>query len=237
MVYNENARKARQVVDKANRQIEAKTLKDLVPGYTQSMGDTSYIAGVNAQTIASGAAQSTTNKAKSQFAQNIDTLNKTITENPLYQSIKDTSDSVGNFLKQHKKGIAIAGAALGVAAILGLTKKHTSSGRTPEQSPQSNQAPNVDGTYNTEYNKDEGSNQDINPMQKTIRLEENGRGLNVRARGVNRKGIPDDNFNDAISDTMQSTMNAQVNINHSDSRATINRDYVQGLVSNALFAN
>lgn len=233
--YNDIAMEIQQAINKQDRQLKRVKLHELVPEYTQSLGDTSYIAGVN-KGIKESVTDSASKKTQSQFAENLNTITNTVTDSPLYQTVKGNLDGVSQFLNQHKKGIGIGAAVLAVAGALKLTSPKSSNGRTAEQSPQSNQAPTVDGQYDKEYNKHEGSRGFINPQSKTIRLEENGKGLAVRARGKNRRGIDDVNIDSAVSDTMQSTMGANVRINHTDDRTSIDKNYVQGLVSNALFS-
>lgn len=236
--YNEKAHLEADGLKRANRNLPKQSSHAVIPEATQHLSSIDHVGHLNQQTIEDGMYRT----GPSKIDEAID-INKTTTKSFLDKDglgvMKDGLEKVKKVLSEHKKGAMIGGVALAVLGGLALTSKRGSSGKTPEQQPVANQAPNVDGTYDKEYNKHENSNEHFIPnnkyMQKTIHLEEGGRGLNVRAKGVNRQGLEDDTFDKAITDTMGSTLSANVNINHSDNRASIDNNYVQGLVSSALF--
>lgn len=230
--YEDNARKARQAFIAKDKAMKRANIHELIPEYTSGLSDVEHIAHINEATKAAGHSV----KPSPQYAMNFDSLNRPYKDNPLYDNFKKNKDVAFDFIKQHKKGFAIGAAAIGVIAGLQLTKPKSSNGRAANQMPQPDQAPNVDGTYDKEYNKYEDSRGHFIPNTKQIRLEEGGGGLNVRARGVNRKNVSDDNFDKVFSDILGSYGGASgVAIKHSDDRASINNEYVQSLVSNSLF--
>lgn len=141
-------------------------------------------------------------------------------------SVVETSNKIFN--SNALKYSAIAGAlALGILAIRNSNRRK----RREEENPRADQAPRVDGTYNDKYN---GVKHTPIEMPKTVRVEENGTGMNVNINARSKRGYSRDNVASAMNNTLQNTLNANVNFNYQDDTARIDQQYVQSLFSNAL---
>ena len=143
-------------------------------------------------------------------------------------------------------GIGLSAGALAVAGLL-LTRRTAKPDRhTPESVKRGDDTPRPDGTYEDRY---DGIRHETlapgtvergyaPPAGQTIRMEPNDTGMNVsikaRSKHISNKSNIDSLLSSAFED---STVRSNININHTDDRHTMNRDYVSNLFSRAIAGN
>ena len=153
--------------------------------------------------------------------------------NEIRSVINDAGSSAKSVIKEvgSHSGVKYGLAALAFAGALALTKQYTKGGGTPEQRPKGNQAPSIDGNYDSKYNKNDSN---ISNNTKSVRLEENGKGMTVKVRAKNRGLANDQQIQSALSDVMNSTTQTQINIRQTDDRQSLSAKSVQDMFSKAL---
>lgn len=118
---------------------------------------------------------------------------------------------------------------LTIAGQLFKNSKTIAQNQTPESRPQPDDAPQIDGIYQQKYSEIE---ENIN-SEKVVRLEENGRGMNINIK-ARTKAVNSKNNLNVILQTAFEGRNSSINITHTDNRSTIDADYISKLFANAL---
>lgn len=172
--------------------------------------------------------------AKKAAQEVIEDIEPSVQDNKYYRQfidgVDDTQNKTASTIKEilGSKTVRYSAVAVSAALALALTHQYTSDGGTREEKEQS--AP-VDDNYQKEYN---GVDRNKIRIPKTTRVEENGKGLTIKASARNGNYVTESAIDEAVSNTLNSSINASVNIRYQDDRQSINQEYVQGLFSNAL---
>lgn len=212
-------------------------------GMPESMvGAQDYIGNANANTIANGGSRKPPIKTPKPITQStvddvIPASHFTEASREIRQTINDVGSEARGVVREimNSNSMKVAGIGIAFAGALALTRKpYTSDGGTKDQKATGDNAPRVDGTYAPEYNGSKHNNIPLPKQQKSVRVEENGTGMNVRVRAKNKGNIPDGDVTNAVSNAVNSTVKTDINIHQTDDRQSIDKGYVSNLFSQLL---